>query len=280
MSRRDHEKHSTLSPTYCISHFQGDPTALLACIDDHPYTLYNKSGRSLGPELDRKAVVIENNGYNLSSYLQFIIKNYSTLPARIAFIKSDIFPRHVSEAFFKDTIQTEADFIAIADYSTWQGIRWPASYAGNDNMLYEINNSWYRFKHQRCYFATYNDFFRFFFRGDEASIPLYLRFAPGGNYLVSSERILRHPRTFYQNLLDVISGSPLACEAHYLERSLPIIWDSGLQSYRRERLNPAVLEHLAAQCKRKMVSDRRWRHQLHSLRLRLACAIGHGINLG
>jgi hypothetical protein len=262
--------------SFCISHYQGDPAALLSCIDGHQYVIYNKSGRSLGQELDSRAITVENIGYNLSSYLRYIISNYSSLPSRVAFVKSDIFPRHISESYFKKTIQSARDFVPLADHRTWEGMNWPASYAGYDNMLYEINNSWYRFHHERIYFSTFNAFLYFFFAVDESSTPQYLRFAPGGNYIVSRERIRSHSITFYQNLLDIISSTQRACENHYLERSLGIIWDSAIESKQRKRLSPTVLKELHLTCQQEVASDYRWRHRLRSLRLKLCTLIGPG----
>ena len=284
MFMHDHETESQMGikgrsepkTSFCISHYQGDPSELLECIKGYEYTLYNKSGQSLGEDLDRIAIEIENTGYNLSSYLCYIITNYSDLPYRVAFVKSDIFPRHVSKRFFSELIHSRRDFVPVADYRAWKEIRWPSAFAGHDNMLYEINNSWYRFKHQRKYFYNYNEFLGYFFGINACSAPVYLRFAPGGNYLVSRERILRHSKTFYENLLKIISGIPLACESHYLERSLAMIWDSGVKSIERPLISSSALRELELDCQQKITKDYQWRHHLKSIALRVNHWIGTG----
>ena len=62
-------------------------------INKNNYIIYNKSGTKLSKEINH--INIDNVGYNLTSYLNFIIDNYNSLPDVIVFCKDNIFRRHV-----------------------------------------------------------------------------------------------------------------------------------------------------------------------------------------
>ena len=98
----------------------------------------------------------------------------------------------------------------------------------SDNSFNEINSSWYKFKHPRKYFANYNVFYNYVFK--DTKKPLFLRFAPGANYIVPRENILLRKKSFYKNLEYFIDHSQYSCESHFVERSLYIIWNSNIES--------------------------------------------------
>ena len=252
----------------CISHHEGDLEELLGCTNTHPMTIYNKSGQSLKSGPNRVCIPIKNYGYNLAAYLLFIIDNYENLPERIAFIKGNIIPRHISKAFFMKSIRRKESFIPLADQRNWHGIRWPQAFSSGDNMLYEVNNSWYRFKHQRSYFSNFNEFYNVFFDATATGLPRYVRFAPGANYVVSRKRILRCSQWFYRNLLDILRATPLACECHYLERALGMIWDSRIPLAQQANSGPLDLERLAQQCRQATREDHQLLHQARSALLK------------
>ena len=252
----------------CISHHEGNLGELLKCINTHPTTIYNKSGQSLASDHNRICIPIENYGYNLTAYLLFIINHYENLPERIAFIKGNIIPRHISKDFFIDSIKSKGSFIPLADQNNWRGIKWPQSFSSGDNMLYELNNSWYRFKHKRSYFANFNEFYKVFFDASYTGLPRYVRFAPGANYVVSRKRILRCSKWFYRNLLNILRTTSLACECHYLERALGMIWDSRIPLAPQANSGPLDLERLAQQCRQAIREDHQLLHQAKSALLK------------
>ena len=252
----------------CISHHEGDLEEPFECLNTHPITIYNKSGQSLKSGPDRVCIPIENYGYNLTAYLLFIIDNYDNLPERIAFIKGNITPRHVSKEFFIHSIRSEGSFMPLADQNNWRGIKLTQSFSSGDNMLYEVNNSWYRFKHHRSYFSNFNEFYNDFFDATATGLPRYVRLAPGANYIVSRKRILRCSQWFYRNLLDILRATSLACECHYLERALGMIWDSRIPLAQQANSGPLDLERLAQQCLQAIREDHKFLHQAKSALLK------------
>ncbi len=203
-----------------ISNHDNDVSWVPEYADD--YLIYDRSENSVLPDtIDEKKIIRSKNiGFNLYDYFTFIIDNYDNLPDRVIFVKGNVFPRHVSREFF-DRIANSNFFTPIEDYKTFKTY-WPVCFVSSDGGFCEINNSWYTKHYATKYFRTYNDFISFCFKNPP--IPRYVRFAPGANYIVPKENILKFPRVFYENLKMFISHCPLPGEAHIIERALYTLW--------------------------------------------------------
>ena len=77
---------------FCISHFNGE-LDWVKKINKSNYLVFNKSNEILAEEIN--SIKIKNVGYNIYSYLKFIIDNYENLPDTIVFCKDNIFTRHL-----------------------------------------------------------------------------------------------------------------------------------------------------------------------------------------
>tara|TARA_Y100000589_G_C27140429_1_gene624405 strand:+ start:507 stop:1334 length:828 start_codon:yes stop_codon:yes gene_type:complete len=174
----------------------------------------------------------ELNGYNINEYLRFIIDNYENLPKTVAFIKANTIGRHVSKNCFNKLIKNEY-FTCIEEWES-HSIK-QSSFKSNyamfscDGGWMEKNTSWYlnHPKHPIKYFNNYNQFLKFCFKNPV--IPKYIRFAPGANYIVPKEQILKYDKTFYKNLKLFTSHSKIPGEAHMLERALYTIWNCNFE---------------------------------------------------
>lgn len=174
-----------------------------------------------------KITKIPNVGYNIFSYLEFIIKNYSELPEHIIFLKDNAFQRHFTYDFFLEKVQDyKGDFQDFFQYTQHKKLNFPISYIDNRGCFCEINNNWYASKHKPKYFYSYNDFYLNVFNAESA--PDTLTFAPGANFIVSNKRILKHSRRFYENLKRMVGHDSNSLESHFLERSIKTIFDSNL----------------------------------------------------
>ena len=182
---------------FCISYYEGDLSWVYK-LDQSKYIVYNKSAKELPKEI--KNIKVKNVGYNLYSYLEFIIKNYDNLPDSIIFCKNNIFDRHLNKNLFLKLIKREIFTSLEENISEKYDF---VSLTLSDQGFNEINTSWYKYNYDRLYFANYNDFYSFIFKG--SVIPIFLKFSPGGNYLLKKENILIRPKSFYQNLKLFIS---------------------------------------------------------------------------
>lgn len=200
------------------------------------YIVYDKSDTAMISEKINQNKIIKspNIGYNIYDYLTYIIDHYDSLPGVIIFAKGNVVPRHASKEYFDQVINNES-FTPILDRDLHGKSSWPISFFG-DGLFHEINNSWYLKYFSTKYFHNYNDFLRFFFKSPK--IPFYVKFAPGANYVVPKDYILKFPKIVYENLRLFISHCQLPGEAHILERGLYNIWTSKLE------LSPNMLKPL------------------------------------
>ena len=188
------------------------------------YIVFERGNESLALRGVNEQQVIRspNVGYNLYDYFTYIIENYDHLPNCVAFLKGNLFPRHISESFF-DQISNNNFYTPIFEPIRHKP-RWPVSAIFSDTSYVEINNSWFLNEHPVKYFYSYNDFLKFCFKNPV--IPKYIQFAPGANYIVPKQNILKLPKIFYENLRKFISYTALPGEAHIIERALHTIWTS------------------------------------------------------
>jgi len=191
------------------------------------YFIYDKSDAgNYAKGFDKeKTAKSKNVGYNIGDYCSFIVDNYDSLPECTIFTKGNVFPRHVSQEYF-DKIVNNQYFTPIEDYRMHK-VNWPTSFFSSNGGFCEINNSWYLKHHPTKYFHDYNDFLKFCFKNPV--IPRYIRFAPGANYIVPKQNILKLPKIFYQNLKNFVSHDQLAGEAHIIERALHTLWTSNFE---------------------------------------------------
>jgi hypothetical protein len=191
------------------------------------YIIYDKSGEL--QETDRIKHQV-NVGYNIYDLCYFIIKHYDNLPDVCVFIKSNVF-KHCNEDKFNILIQNN-NFTPIESYE-----HLPVSEVhvkGADGGFMEINNSWYIQSHINShgkevnrFLRTYNQFLRKVF--NNPVYPDWVRFAPGGNYIVPKENILFYSKEFYKRLMSYVDYHQIPSEAHIIERALYTIFTNQFQ---------------------------------------------------
>ncbi len=209
---------------FCISFYEGD-LSWVPAISSGRYHIYAKNTIAAAGIDPQKTTRVENVGYNVHPYLQYIADNYGALPEVVVFCKNNVFPRHVSRMTF-ERLASRKVFTGIEEPHRWTH-RYPYSTLGSDNGFLELNDSWYRNLNPRKYFHGFDDFYSFLFRG--VSRPRYLRFAPGANYVVPKQNILLRSRNFYRNLMKFCEHHQFAGESHMIERALFAIWSSSAE---------------------------------------------------
>lgn len=217
-------KRQLKKPFFCISYYEGDLSWVRKFCKNN-YIIYNKSGKDLPEKFN--VINVPNVGYNIYSYLKFIIDNYNCLPDYIIFCKNNVFDRHVSYEYFKQA-STRRVFTPFFDPQKHFQIKFPVSMISSCGTYLEINNSWYTKKYTSKYFSSFNNFFEFIFK---LSYNIkYVSFAPGANYLVPRDNILLRSKFFYINLMVFVGHSRDSTESHYVERALTSIWSSQINT--------------------------------------------------
>jgi hypothetical protein len=194
------------------------------------YVIYDKGGTENEGE---KTIKLPNIGHNLHTYFHHIIENYDSLPDVLIFVKGDVFPRHCKEEKFLKVINN-TELTALESYDDVDTSTNSAMRLTSEGGYMEINNSWYVPHHVSRHFINYNQFFKTIFVNPQ--IPLWVRFAPGANYIVPKENILRYEKRFYEKLNSYIDydateeecagREKIPAECHIIERALYTIWTS------------------------------------------------------
>ncbi len=198
-----------------MSKYEGDSTWIKKYTDE--YIIYDKSKDPLG----FRDIRIPNVGYNLYAYFCYIIEHYDNLPETIMFIKNNIIGRHVSKEFFESVMNNDY-FTPFVDREKLN-FKMPDSYW--DNGYYEHNhlNMYFNLRYVR----NPEEFFDMIYLDPHR--PTYYRFAPGANYIVPKGQILRLPKILYQHMRTMVEHHQFSGESHIIERSLDILWTSGLK---------------------------------------------------
>ena len=188
------------------------------------YIIYDKSHTL---EESDKIIRVPNVGYNCYDICHFVVENYDNLPDIVGFLEGNPLDHCKRETF--DKLIYNETFTSIEDYS-----HVPESYAHKkdiDGGYMERNNSWYVTSHisthgndVQKFFINYNDFLAYLF--EKPDYPQWIRFAPGGQYIVPKENILYYSKDFYRKIMVIIDYHRIPLEAFMVERALYYIFDN------------------------------------------------------
>lgn len=151
--------------------------------------------------------------------LSFLVENYDTLPDVFLWGKTNLF-KYISEEEFakvKDN-QTFTPFLTQT-HKTYSDKNSPVCYYQN-GMYYERNDSWYLNEVQGKYVQSWSDW------AHEFQLPIlpYIPFAPGGNYILTREKVHLYSRDYYEKMRTFLDYTQLPGEAHCAERSYYLMW--------------------------------------------------------
>ena len=197
---------------------------------DFDYLIYDRSDSTeYLKDFPQDRIIYTKNIGNVDwDRLSYLVDNYDNLPEVFLWSKSNLF-KYISKPEF-DEVKNNKYFTPLLtsnhkeilydgteEYVKRHGTFKDVSFY-QGGMYYELNNSWYIDTSRR--FQSYEDFARHFGLPN----PEYLPFAPGGNYLLTRERVHRHSKEFYDEMRNVLPYTILPTEAHYCERSYYNLW--------------------------------------------------------
>lgn len=194
-----------------VSHYQGNDVSWITDYSDF-FVIYNQGNEILH---STKVIKQKHLGADLYDKLCFIIERYEELPDVTMFIKSNLF-KFISKDEF-DLVCHNKTFTPLLtkNHKTYM----PVCFY-DKGIYWERNDSWYVPTFPSKFFTSYDDFSR------EMGLPImeYIPFAPGSNYIVPKENILKHPKSFYVKLMGYIDYTSYSAETQMLERALYTIW--------------------------------------------------------
>lgn len=189
---------------FIVSRYNQDIDWIKEYSDD--VILYDRSEKPL-----EGAIVVPNIGSDIYDKLTFIIDNYENLPQIAVYTKANLW-KYISKGEF-DSLDKRAFCPLLTQH---HGTHLPVSYYSG-GMYHEINNFWYLHHHKAQKADELIDFLGI--RNKD-----YLAFAPGSNYILPRENILKHSKEYYQKLRSYLEWDRYPGEAQIIERSLYYIW--------------------------------------------------------
>lgn len=180
--------------------------------------VYDRSDDGIERKFDANVIKTQNRGNVDLDKLDFLIEHYDDMPEVFFWGKSNIF-KYVSEDTLAEALHAGAFAPLLKyDHKTYSdkfGV--VCYYAGG--MYHEINNSWY-FNEMDRSFSSYDEWAQYL----NLPTPRYFPFPPGGNFLLTKERVQRYGVDFYQKMRDTLNYTRLPAEAHAAERTYYSLW--------------------------------------------------------
>lgn len=201
-----------------LVNYNADPSWIPEYFED--YIIYDRSDSLVNYDTIPKSKIVftENLGHCDYDKLTYLYEHYDDLPEVFFWGKVNLW-KHISKEEF-EPYRNAKEFIPLLSqkHPTYGDERGCVCYYEN-GMYYERNDSWYVNVFPYKY-KSFNEF------ADAFMIPKpdFLPFAPGGNYILTKERVHRYGRDFYDRLRKCLPYCQLPAEAQMCERSYYLLW--------------------------------------------------------
>jgi|SRR3990167_3021357 len=193
---------------YIVSRYNHDASWLKEYTDD--IIIYDRSEIPLD-----ESIIVPNIGSDIYDKFTYIIDNYDNLPDVAVYTKCNLF-KYISKEEYDKVCQNKTFTPLLTQHHrVYEPI---CRY--NNGMYEEVNNYWYFDIHKPKNKESVEDLKDMLqLRGRE-----YLKFAPGSNYILPRENILKHPKDFYIKLRSYLAWDIYPGEAQMCERGLYYLW--------------------------------------------------------
>lgn len=166
------------------------------------------------------SIVVPNVGTDIYDKLTYIIDNYDNLPEVAVYSKANIFKYITEEEFEKIKNNKTFTPIITQNHKTYSDNNGVVCFYDENGMYNERNDYFYLLSHPCKTINACNEL-KAMFKMDERK---FNAFAPGSNYIVPRENILRHSKEFYEKLRSYLDWAVYPGEAQIIERNLYYIW--------------------------------------------------------
>jgi hypothetical protein len=172
-----------------------------------------------------RVIKTENVGNADYDKLNYLVDNYDNLPEVFLWGKTNLFKYITKEEFEKvkdnkvftplltQNHKTYSDNLGVVCYYSG-GI-----YHERNPMIYSLIPCTEKFCNDK-YCKDYPEFAFMF----QLPCPFYIPFAPGGNYILTKDRVHRYSRDFYKKMADILPYCAVPLEAYFCERAYYQLW--------------------------------------------------------
>lgn len=187
---------------------------------DYDYLIYDRSDSKeyLKDFPQERIIYTENRGNVDFDKLSYLIDNYDNLPEIFLWGKSNLF-KYISEEEFIALPKDKFTPLLTQTHKTYCDKNGVVCYYDN-GMYYERNDSWYLQEHYSKYIGSWEDWAKMF----QLPSPIYIPFPPGGNFILTKERVHRYGRDMYESMFSTLGYAQLPGEAQCCERTYYLIW--------------------------------------------------------
>lgn len=198
---------------YIISRYNHDLGWLKHYTKD--FVLYDRSEKPL-----EGAIVVPNIGTDIYDKFTYIIDNYDNLPDVAVYTKANLF-KYITETEF-DLLKDNKTFTPLLtqNHRIYSDNESPVCWY-EDGMYCERNDYWY-LRELPTKNVTHTTELKKLLGLEGRK---YLKFAPGSNYIVPKENILKHSKEFYIKLRSYLEHAIYPGEAQLIERGLYYLWN-------------------------------------------------------
>lgn len=195
---------------YVISRYEHDVDWIPEYTTD--YVLYDRS-KNPAPN----SIVVPNVGSDIYDKFTFIIDNYDNLPDVAVYTKCNLFNYITKEEFEPIKNNTTFTPLLTKNHKTYDDAQGPVCFYDSNGMYNEVNNFWYLGTYGAMHAHELIEIFKMKNR-------MYNTFAPGSNYILPKENILKHPKEMYQKLKSFLEWDRYPGDAQIIERNLYYLW--------------------------------------------------------
>ena len=177
-----------------------------------------------------KSITSPNVGENIYDMMRFIIENYEDLPDISIFVKGNLLSRPDSPGGSSYYYTYPDRFIRAIQSNYFLPIERDCSVT---NIFVNgggyVERTWTPdLNIPRKYFSSFYELLSLLFLNPVN--PEYIRFAPGGNYVVPKENMLKYSKNFYKKMMVYTDYHHSDVqEAHWFERILTMAWQGCLE---------------------------------------------------
>ena len=161
------------------------------------------------------AIVVPNIGSDIYDKLTYIIDNYDSLPDVAVYTKANLFDYIKPREFEKIKDNKTFTPLLSQEHHTYEPV---CRY--KNGMYYEVNSMWYLGMHPCKNKMRPFDLQEILGISDMEYVP----FAPGSNYILPKQNILKHTKKFYIKLRSYLVWDIYPGEAQIIERGLYTLW--------------------------------------------------------
>ncbi len=187
------------------------------------YLIYDRSDDGIDHLKDfdaDKIIRTENMGNADYDKLWYLVDNYDNLPEVFLWGKTNLFKYISPEEYEKLKDNQEFTPLLTQNHKTYEDRNGPVCFY-SALMYYERNPMIFTAEPNGAkYFNSYPEWSRAFGFPN----PMYLPFPPGGNYILTREKVHMYSRDLYEKMASFLPYCSQPLEAHFAERSYFNLW--------------------------------------------------------